>query len=110
MSFLIFPLAPSLSPLLENNTLFFPNPDQLDGLRKNRKKHSSKENHFQIPDNYNERQCISGKKRVSYLFLTFLYVCKLKGYVESTDGRKVNGTLSNDRDKKIIIIKKKKNM
>lgn len=39
--------------------------DQLDGLRVNKKKHSSMEDYLQLPDDYDERKCEPGKKRVS---------------------------------------------
>lgn len=38
--------------------------DQLDGLRVNKKKHSSMEDYLQLPDDYDERKCEPGKKRV----------------------------------------------
>ena len=46
------------------------NIDQLDGLRVNKKKHSSMEDYLQLPDDYDDRKCEPGKKRVS-LFSNF---------------------------------------
>ncbi|GFY60039.1 YLP motif-containing protein 1 [Trichonephila inaurata madagascariensis] len=40
--------------------------DQLDGLRVSKKKHSSMEDYLQLPDDYEERKCEPGKKRVRW--------------------------------------------
>ncbi|CAL1278340.1 unnamed protein product [Larinioides sclopetarius] len=40
--------------------------DQLDGLRVSKKKHSSMEDYLQLPDDYDDRKCEPGKKRVRW--------------------------------------------